>query len=237
MRRTRKRVIAGAAVVVAVGVGVAAMPSVRHEYRLWRSCLASEGIEARVGDARLASIEGGKPLVGVIGDSWAQGAELPDPLDAFPYDVGLMTGMDVLVDGKQGTGFLNAGPCQDDPIKPRLATMLETRPDVLVIALGLNDAVLNDDDVHTAVDDAFSTIDEDRPHRVIVVAPFDPPTAPHARVRDVGAYLEEASLRFDFEYVSVNDAPLTFLEDGIHPDEAGRQMVASEVADVIGRPK
>jgi lysophospholipase L1-like esterase len=217
--------------VLLVVIGVTAAPTLRHEFRLWRSCLASHDIEDRVKPKRMALSRGDKPLLGVLGDSWAQGAELENPLEAFPYGVADLTEMRVLVDGKQGTGYLNDGPCKDEPFDERLAAMLAADPDILILAMGLNDAVLEDS--NSAVEQAFQGVLKDRPSRVIVLAPFDPPTAPHTSVAELSNHVEAAAARAGFEFVSVNDDKLSFLPDGIHPDEAGRSLIAKELAAVI----
>lgn len=52
----------------------------------------------------------------VIGDSYAQGIYLENPLDAYPYRLQSVGTGSVVVDGSGGTGSVAAGPCSlSDP--------------------------------------------------------------------------------------------------------------------------
>jgi len=232
MNRSRRLLLVAAAALVVVGAGVATLgPTIKHEFQLWRSCLASESIESRYAADRHMPGTSGR-LVAFIGDSWAQGAELPNALDAFPYGIAQATGDAIIVDGKQGTGYLNPGPCKDEPVSTRIADTLEARPDVLVLALGVNDAVWQGRE--QAVEKAFDQIDTDRPDRVVVLGPFDPPLAEHDRVDEMAAILASAAADHGFEFVPMAGVVDSYLPDDLHPDVEGRRALVSYLAQVIG---
>ena len=222
------------AVVLCVVLGASGLfvgPKVLHEYRLNNACLASKALEASLVDVREIASEGSGRLIAFMGDSWAQGAELRDPMDAFPYRTVSLTGDSAYVDGKQGTGFTNPGPCKDELPQDRIDHILDLKPDVLILALGLNDAVRANRE--SAVSSFFDLVAARQPARVIVLSAFDPPSAEHKKVVQMSDILRVQSKIFGFEFVSTVGWADSYLEDSIHPDSRSRGRIALELASII----
>jgi lysophospholipase L1-like esterase len=204
---------------------------VKHEFQLYNACNASKRIEDSVVNERDTLSRGSGRLIAFLGDSWAQGAEIENPLDAFPYRTVSLTGDSAWVDAKQGTGYTNPGPCKNELLQDRVDSVLAKKPDILIIAAGLNDSVR--DGRLEAVDRLFARISSNAPPRVIVLGAFDPPTAKHRAVAEMSETLDEEAQRYGFQFVSVENWADSYVSDQIHPDSASRQRIAERLAGVI----
>jgi acyl-CoA thioesterase-1 len=189
--------------------------------------LAAAGWDGRTGR------EG--PLVAFLGDSLTEGYGLP--LDAA-YPALLAREL-----ARRGRPIraLNAGRSGDTLAEgaARLPAVLRERPDVLVVALGVNDA-LRGSSPDAAERTLRRVVAEARAAsaRVILVGTEAPPAlaTPHTR-RFASVYARVASderLAFVPDLLAgVADAPERMLPDGLHPNAAGQRRLAETVRDAL----
>jgi acyl-CoA thioesterase-1 len=179
---------------------------------------------------------GGKgPLVAFLGDSLTEGYGLP--LDeAYPA----LLARDLARRGRP-IRVLNAGRSGDTIAQgaARLPAVLRARPDVLVVALGVNDALRG-----TSADAAERTLrrvvaEARAAGALVLLVGTEPPAAlatPHAR-RFSSIYARVASderLAFVPDLLAgVSDTPGLVLPDALHPTAAGQRRLAETVRAVL----
>ncbi len=222
--RARRGVVAALALALAaLGVTVAVARATGD---------GSDGCDrARAAAAERRDLDTGEGRsVVVIGDSYSVGAGV-DPLQSWPVR---LPGR-VHVDGFSGSGFsVGASPCGDVSYAARAARAVSGRPDAIVVVEGgLNDH----DQSAAAIGDGFTELLRGlEGHDVLVVGP---PPAPADRMRTevprVDATLSSLSASFGVPYLSMAEADLGYLPDGVHPTPAGHRSFGDRVADELVR--
>ena len=180
--------------------------------------------------ARHAAVAGAGPRVVVIGDSYSQGAHLPDPSSSWPS---MLPGQ-VIVDGFAGSGFsASASPCSGEAFGIRVARALAEHPALVVVQGGLNDYDVPDDQLRAAVRDVLAQLSGSR---AVLVGPPDAPRRA-AQVARVDGLLAAEAARAGIPYVRTSGWQLPFLPDQLHltPDghRAFGDAVAAQIAGIL----
>lgn len=175
------------------------------------------------------------PVVAFLGDSLTEGFGLPKA-DAYPALLAREL-------GARGHPIraLNAGVGGDTVAhgRARLAGVLQRRPDVLVIALGVNDA-LRGTSIEEAGRDLRLIVADARAQgmRVILVGVQVPPSLATAHTRRFALMYER--LAADERVVFVPDLlagaagdPSRMFSDALHPNAAGQRQLAANVRPAL----
>nr|WP_301539779.1 SGNH/GDSL hydrolase family protein [Nocardioides sp. zg-DK7169] len=171
----------------------------------------------------------GRPAL-VVGDSYAVGLLLDDPLRAWPAR---LDGR-VRVAGFSGSGFSRgASGCGEVSFATRTSAALRAHPaaEVVVVEGGLNDH----DQTRAAIVRGFERVVAavgDR-HLVVVGPPAAPSRAEQAR--RVDALLTRLSARHGTTYVSMKGLTLPFLPDDLHLTPEGHTAFGDRVATALTR--
>lgn len=176
-----------------------------------------------------ASIGSGTSSVLILGDSYAQGQYLADPVDqAWSTLVAEPMDWTVTVDAVGGTGLVNEGPCGDQNFVQR-AAQGRSDVDILVVQTGLNDPA--DDRLATNL---AATIAEVDAATVIVIGPALAPARDAEAVQKVSNALRDAAVDAGAEFIDTTGWDgLTFLDDGVHLAPVGHERYAERVAFVL----
>lgn len=157
----------------------------------------------------------------VLGDSYAQGWELPDPMLSWVSTFAEDFAATVTVDAHSGTGFVTARFGVDAFVDR--ARRLPCA-DLTIVQGGLNDVGAAADAIAAAVEQVVVAIDGP----VVVVGPPAIPGRPLEDVRAVDAVLRDGAPR----YVSTLDWPLDLVDD-IHLTPAGHADFGRRVASAV----
>ena len=136
----------------------------------------------------------------------------------------------VHVDGFSGSGFSRAASrCGDVSYGARAARSLPDRPGLVVVEGGLNDF----NQPRRAIRDGFAALMAELAGRdVLVVGPVPAPDRARA-VPAVDAQLARLSKRYGVGYLSMLDADLPYLDDGLHLTAAGHREFGDVVAAAV----
>ena len=161
----------------------------------------------------------------VIGDSYSVGLGV-QPWLSWPTR---LPGR-VEVEGFSGSGFSRgASPCGDVSYAARATRSLPYGPGLVVVEGGLNDF----DEPRSAIRDGFATLmDRLSGRQVLVVGPAPAP-ARAAAVPGVDALLARLSRQHGVGYLSMADAELSYLDDGLHLTPAGHREFGDRVAAAV----
>ena len=175
-----------------------------------------------------------RPVILFLGDSLTAGYHL-DPEDAFPALI--QNRIDVEHDGRWRT--VNAGVSGDTTADGlnRLNWLLRQPVDIMMLALGANDALRGQpiDNIQRNLDEILRRTQERYPDVQFVIAGMQ---MPHnygvqytAAFRAVFVDLAEAydAVLIPFLLEGVAGDPSLNLRDGIHPTEAGHEIIAETV--------
>ena len=198
--------------------------------------------------------DGGRTAV-VIGDSFVDGAGAADR-HGWAYRLGdALEGYDVRVRG-------HGGDTIEDVLRRTDADVLELDPDLVVLQVGINDSRLResfptDHDVPpgryaSGVREFVSRVraSRDPPARIAVVGtvPVDEalvrPYKPDkeyttAAAREYNALARDVCRDADATFVDVfrsfeaRDPPGSLLDDGLHPNDEGHELICEIVADAV----
>jgi len=178
---------------------------------------------------RAQLVTGSGDAVLVIGDS---------------YSVGLGVGADrswptrlpgrVQVDGFSGSGFTrDASPCGDLSYGARAARGLPGEPGLVVVQGGLNDVDQSEAELVAGFERLLTAFrDQGGERRVLVVGPVSAPDRAHV-VPEVDAVLARLSEDYGVAYLSMLDADLPYLDDGLHLTPEGHQEFGDLVAAAL----
>ena len=170
----------------------------------------------------------------VIGDSYSVGLHLDRPLDSWPSR---LPGR-VHVAGFSGSGFAGH-PCGDTSYADRAAAAVGDGADLVVVEGGLNDTGYDDAAIAAGFDRLMTVLDGYPALDVLVVGPPPAPTR-GLPVAHVDALLARLSATHDVGYLSMLDADLPYLDDGLHLTAAGHRAfgdaVAARASDLVGAP-
>lgn len=161
----------------------------------------------------------------VIGDSYSVGLGVK-PWQSWPAR---LAGR-VRVEGFSGSGFSRgASPCGDQSYGARAATGLRSDSGVVVVEGGLNDV----DQPRRAIREGFATLMTELSGRqVLVVGPAPAPDRAGG-VPAVDALLARLSEKYGVGYLSMADADLTYLDDGLHLTADGHREFGDRVAAAL----
>lgn len=217
-----------AAVVVASGIaGVQTFKAIQAESSRAVQCEAVRAVERQVGEER-AAIATHVPEFVVLGDSYAQGMGLEDPLDAYPY----LLDDRPLVNGSGGSGYLSDGPCDDALFIDRLSSVLASEPEVLLIQGGINDRSRGD--VETAAGTLFDAAKSVSPEtRIVVIGPFAPAAVAGTDLDAVRDGIRRAALERSLDFIDPASWEFTVQDDGLHPNASGHVEIASAISEAL----
>ena len=138
----------------------------------------------------------------------------------------------VHVDGFSGSGFSrDASGCGDFSYGARASRSLPDQPDLVVVEGGLNDF----DQPRRAIRAGFAALMTELAGRqVLVVGPVPAPDRARA-VPAVDAQLARLSEKYGVGYLSMLDADLSYLDDGLHLTAAGHREFGDRVAAAVWR--
>jgi acyl-CoA thioesterase I len=177
------------------------------------------------------------PLVVFLGDSLTAGFGLGES-QAFPAVIG-----DKLVREGRPIRVVNAGVSGDTSAggRRRLDWVLGLRPDVVVVGLGANDGLRGQpvDSVEANLR-AIIVRAREAGARVVLLGMRLPPNLGPTYVREFEAIYPRLARELDVPLVpfllkGVAARPGLNLEDGIHPNAEGQQIVADNVLPVLER--
>lgn len=198
-----------------------------------RQLLPAAVLAAAGWDSSCTGREG--PLVAFLGDSLTEGSRIPAD-DAYPA----LLARELARRGRP-IRALNAGRRGDTVAQglARLPGLLERRPDVLVVALGINDA-LRGMSVEQAERDLRRIVAEARTSgaRVLLVGAEAPPALATAHARRFASVYpriasdERVALVPDLLAGVASDPALLF-SDGLHPTAAGQRRLAANVCPAL----
>jgi acyl-CoA thioesterase-1 len=168
-------------------------------------------------------VAGAGPRVVVIGDSYSQGAHLPDPSSSWPS---MLPGQ-VVVDGFAGSGFsAAASPCSGEAFGLRVARALAAHPSLVVVQGGLNDYDVPDEQLRSGVRDVLAQL---AGSRAVLVGPPEAPSRA-AQVARVDSLLAAEASRAGVPYVRTTGWRLPFLPDRLHLTPDGHRAFGDAVA-------
>lgn len=227
---TRGRWITGGAVLLAATLVVGGL-------FLWRGVRAAQARSAECRNIQAVNDQRGPGPVGsgpttlaVIGDSYAEGQELDDPLQSWPTRFGADEQATVWVYAVGGSGFSQSTYCPDAAYPKRAAAAREHDPRMVVVQGGLNDVGSTDAEIRGGLDATVAALPG---AQVVIVGPPLAPQRDAGSVRRVDAALAAESAAKGVRYVSALGWQLTYGPDRLHPDVAGQQVFADDLAAAL----
>lgn len=200
---------------------VAADPSAEAE------CQVIQQINQKRGSGPVGA---GSRTIAVLGDSYAEGQQLANPLDSWPTRFAANENATAWVDAVGGSGFSRSAYCPGAEYPKRAASVLAHSPTLVVVQGGLNDVSSTDDQIKQGFDQTIAAL---KGVNVVVVGPPPAPQRDPNAVRRVDRDLAaEAGLR-QVRYVSALAWLLSYGPDHLHPDVAGQQAFADLLASAL----
>jgi lysophospholipase L1-like esterase len=225
----RKRLVPALLVIALLMVaGVGVLRWHRHQQR---DEAAGPTCEQVTDLARALPEPAAQPSVAVLGDSYAEGHELPNRADAWPY----LAFDQVTNDAIGGTGYINAGPCGNQAFATRADDVLATGARIIVVEGGLNDVAAEPAEVGDAAGALFRQLTA-AGATVYAVGPAPAPARPADDVAAVEEALRQASTAAGVTYISAITWDLEYGPDDLHPTEEGQRDFATRVAEVVNAP-
>lgn len=185
----------------------------------------------RCTDLRLAARERAALVTGtgdevlVIGDSYSVGLGVRAS-ESWPTR---LPGR-VHVDGFSGSGFTReASPCGDLSYGARATRGLAGEPGLVVVQGGLNDVDQTEAELVAGFERLLTALGD---RRVLVVGPPSAPDRAHV-VPEVDAVLARLTEQYDVGYLSMLDADLPYLDDGLHLTTDGHRQFGDLVAAAL----
>ncbi|GEK79683.1 SGNH/GDSL hydrolase family protein [Agrococcus baldri] len=186
-----------------------------------------------------------RPTAVFIGDSYTVGSGTRLVGRGFPGILGTFREWEVTNLGIAGTGYATnrdelwcpAGGCLD--YAGVIPQAVEHDPDIVVVSGGRNDLAMNTvDDIEPFVVDFYTQLREALPDaRIIVTSPIwdDPP--PPRGLLELSDVVEREANRVGAEYLDLGDPlegrPDLIASDGLHPNEAGLQIIAERIDELL----
>lgn len=201
-------------------------------WRAERACNTARSLEEkRGGDTE--PVTQGSPVYVVLGDSYAQGWLLDNPLESWPTTMGEDLGAEVWVDAVSGSGLVETRICAGTSIRDRLDDALAQNPDVLVVQTGINDSNTGPDQITSAIDEVAAASDG---VRLVIVGPPTLPSGDQSDAVDAaGQVIEAAADAVGVQYVDLTRLDLPYLPDETHVTADGQRMIGEYVANQIAR--
>ncbi|GAA5096321.1 hypothetical protein GCM10025760_29670 [Microbacterium yannicii] len=249
--RTRARrlwlPLLGAALAVAAVCAVAVL-------RPWGAPEPVAPVAVAEGDAAVAASAPPAPLVLeddarvlVFGDSWVYGSAATVPTLGFAYLLADELGVETVVNGVRGSGYLKPG--LDGPAYGERIAALDPAldPDLIIVEGSINDRKLYPTGYRDAVTAAWDALEARYPEATIVVLGPSPQVLPvESATRAIDAELSELAAGRGWWYISpiaedwITTANyLDVIDTGPigrdHPSTDGHAYLAGRVADAIER--
>lgn len=196
--------------------------------------------------ARAASEQATGPTVAVfIGDSYTVGQRTELEGVGFTEMLAELRGWDAVNLAISGTGY--AASHELSWCEPRgcpayagvLADAIAADPDIVLVSGGRNDLWLERATVVQAVEDFYTELRSTFPsQRLIVTSPlWDSSTTPDDFLT-LRSTVERAAERVGAEYIDLGELfagqPELITADGIHPTEAGLELIATSIDALLG---
>jgi len=183
----------------------------------------------------------------VFGDSWVYGSAASEPTLGFAYLLAGELGVETVVDGVRGSGYLKPGI--DGPAYgERIAQLDETLdPDVIIVEGSINDRRLYPTGYRDAVTSAWDALQSRYPDAEIVILGPAPQVLPVQKAtRAIDSDLAELAAARGWWYVSpiaedwITDVNYLDVIDTTdvgndHPSTAGHAYLAGRLADDLER--
>jgi lysophospholipase L1-like esterase len=203
------------------------------------------GVAASVPLAPLVIDEGARVLV--FGDSWVYGSAASDPSLGFAYLLADELGVETVVDGVRGSGYLKPGA--DGPAYGERIAALDPAldPDVIIVEGSINDRTLYPSGYRDAVTSAWDALQARYPDAEIVILGPSPQVLPVQRpTAAIDEDLSELAAARGWWYISpiaenwITEADyLDVIDTGPigrnHPSTAGHAYLAQRLADDLKR--
>jgi len=239
--------LAGAALAVAAVCAVAVL-------RPWGAPEPVAPVAVAEGDAGAAASVPTAPLsladdarVLVFGDSWVYGSAATVPTLGFAYRLADELGVETVVDGVRGSGYLKPGI--DGPAYGERIDALDPAldPDLIIVEGSINDRKAYPEGYRDAVTAAWDALEARYPEAEIVILGPSPQVLPvQSATRSIDADLGELAAARGWWYISpiaedwITDANyLDVIDTGPigrdHPSDDGHAYLAQRVADAIER--
>lgn len=168
------------------------------------------------------------PTVVVLGDSYAEGAYLPNPRqDGWPVHLAADTGWTTYVSGIGGTGFVSGGPCEDRPFGTRTALVLAKNPRLVIVEGGLNDVDAEPGQTGRAAKQLVHDLGRSGAE-VVLLGPARAPSRSEQAAR-IDGELAAAAADTGTPYVSSLGWELPFRDDDLHLTSEGHRIFAEKV--------
>ncbi|WP_194409013.1 SGNH/GDSL hydrolase family protein [Microbacterium cremeum] len=236
--------LAGAALAVAAVCAVSLLrPWAATEPAVPASVAADSGPAAAIAPAPLSLPDDARVLV--FGDSWVYGSAATTPSLGFAYRLADELGVETLVDGVRGSGYLKpglGGPAYGE----RIAALDPARePDLVVVEGSINDRRLHPDGYRDAVTAAWDALAARFPDADIVILGPAPQVLPvEAATRRIDDDLRALAAERGWWYLSpiaeewITDANyLDVIDTGPigrdHPSTDGHAYLAVRLAEAI----
>jgi lysophospholipase L1-like esterase len=175
----------------------------------------------------------GAPTAVFLGDSYAQGLELPDVRDSYVYVTAKAKHWRAVVNAIGGTGYVNGGPCGGQQLITRVPRVVALRPSVVIVQAGLNDAASPPSAVRSAAAALLAVLRRNLPHaRIVTVGPHPTPGLPHidATINAIRAASEAEHVQF----IDTGPWPIQFGIDREHPTVQGHSTYGRLLARTLG---
>jgi acyl-CoA thioesterase-1 len=178
--------------------------------------------------------------VAYLGDSYTVGTGATTAADGWVSlldDVFGWRGMNL---GCGGSGYVSPGGSCGKTYDERIADVVASRPDAVVVSGGLNDARNTDDlnELKLEIDRTFADLRAALPDaEIVAVSPVwgagrTPPT-----ITIMGAVVETAVAKVDGTFLDIGQPlyarPDLMIDDGIHPNDGGHRAIAQAVAEAL----
>lgn len=166
-----------------------------------------------------------------IGDSYTGGSDMNSG-PTWEERLAVQRGWVPVEDAVGGTGYIARSELGPSLQKRVGRTVAEFDPDVVLVAMGLNDSQHPNDAVIAGARSVLQRIDQGFPKAdVVVLSPFSPRPIPE--VEQLEAELRKVAADLGLPYVDVTaafyDHPDLIGSDGTHPTDAGHRYLARYV--------
>ncbi|MBF4570126.1 SGNH/GDSL hydrolase family protein [Plantibacter sp. VKM Ac-2880] len=216
---------------IAAAVAVAAVVTVsglRADVQQTTVARAGSGAEVAVG-----------PLVAFYGDSYTKGSAASAPAARWSSLVAQAEGWTEYNAGYPGLGFVR----KRDQVGDVAADVIAQHPEVLIIALGINDNFEwtgNEEAIREAILPEFQRLRDGLPGtRIVVVEPWWFTAERPDSLEQIIGWVHDAADTIDADYISgashwLDEDPATWISaDGLHPSDAGYAHIAQRMLEEL----
>ena len=200
-------------------------------------------------DDNIYAVNSGIRVV-VAGDSFTEGIGAPFGLGYAEYIRKLTGSFDIINSGSGGTGYLKENSGRPNLLDRYQTDIIDLNPDVILIAMGINDLSLDLGLVTQAIDDIYSAIKNQTSVNVVILGSWTSGEASQTMI-DLTAVIESKAIEYGFIFINPtgtgnNDGWITgtgndsaptgdgnadvfISSDGTHPSELGHHYIATRL--------